>query len=316
MSESSEAPQIQIPPTSVDGNNVESEEIAEVVTTKVQTPKRTPSKRKSFVERAQAESEQLLKSMGINIEGGTPGRRTRSGGARSSPVVHVESPAKRAKSTTPKGKGRGKKLLDKIVVEKDEEEDPIQENSIESQKEDVATVTEEKENPEEDKVDSVEVVPEEEEVQKQEEEQSDAVVTEQEEKSQETPVEAMEVDSTPTIITTPPEPEVPEIVESAVAEPASEEEIKEADEAKEINAAEENELNTAEEIKQNENNVSSEESKVNDVLLPEDGTNNHVSQPEEESGPVEQTETSGHCQIETEPPAANSDIVQTPQSCN
>lgn len=83
-----------------------------------QTPKRTPSKRKSFVERAQIESEQLLKSMGIAIEGATPGRRTRSGGARSSPVVHVESPAKKSKPATPKGKGRGKKLVDALVVEK------------------------------------------------------------------------------------------------------------------------------------------------------------------------------------------------------
>lgn len=83
-----------------------------------QTPKRTPSKRKTFVERAQAESEQLLKSMGIAIEEGKAGRRTRSGGARSSPVVHVESPAKKAKTATPKGKGRGKKLLDVIADEK------------------------------------------------------------------------------------------------------------------------------------------------------------------------------------------------------
>lgn len=70
------------------------------------------------MERAQAESEQLLKSMGINIEGATPGRRTRSGGARSSPIVPVESPAKKPKPSTPKGKGRGKKLLDEIVTEK------------------------------------------------------------------------------------------------------------------------------------------------------------------------------------------------------
>lgn len=56
--------------------------------------------------------------MGIDIGGTTPGRRTRSGGARSSPVVPVESPAKRAKTATPKGRGRGKKILDEIVVEK------------------------------------------------------------------------------------------------------------------------------------------------------------------------------------------------------
>lgn len=160
---------------------------------------------------------------------------------------------------------------------------------------------------------STEVIPEEKENEVQKEKVAKPAA---EEKSQETPVEAMEVDSVPTIITTPPESEAPEI-ESATA--ASVEDIEELPESpvEEINAAQENELNTAEEIKQNENNISSEESKA--TQNEEEGTNNHVTQPEEdeeESVPVEQTENSGHCQTETEPPAANSDIVQTPQSCN
>lgn len=191
-----------------------------------------------------------------------------------------------------------------------DEEEPEQENSIESPKEEVAAA---KDNHEGDKVDSVstEVIPEEkeEEVQKKEVIAAEVSVPVQEKKSQENPVEAMEVDSVPTIITTPPEPEVDE---SAVEAVEDVEEIAESP-VEEINAAQENELNTAEEIKQNEINISSDESKVTQS---EDDTNNHVLHPEEESVSVEQTESSGHCQTETEPPAANSDIVQTPQSCN
>lgn len=79
-------------------------------------PKRTPSKRKTTLERAQAESEQLLKTMGGNIEL-EGGRRTRSSSKGTTPSTKdaaTPPPAKKARNTpaTPTSgrRGRPKKL--------------------------------------------------------------------------------------------------------------------------------------------------------------------------------------------------------------
>lgn len=79
--------------------------------------KRTPSKRMSYIERAQKESEELIKNMGGSLEEG--GRRTRSStrGTPTRATVTTPPPAKRSRaspasgaSTPTRARGRGRKL--------------------------------------------------------------------------------------------------------------------------------------------------------------------------------------------------------------
>ncbi|XP_037945996.1 E3 ubiquitin-protein ligase RNF12-B isoform X2 [Teleopsis dalmanni] len=90
--------------------------------------KRTPSKRRSFVERAQKESEELVRNMGgsLELEGG---RRTRSS-SRGTPTHITPPPIKKAKVSpaTPKtpGRGRGRKL--NVSTNSAEEEENIEKN--------------------------------------------------------------------------------------------------------------------------------------------------------------------------------------------
>ncbi|XP_055922984.1 anti-sigma-I factor RsgI5 [Eupeodes corollae] len=86
---------------------------AEVENKPVTPVKRTPSKRLSAVERAQRESEELVKTLGgsLDIEGGRKTRSSTRGTPSRSNVVHTPPPTKRSRATTgtPK-RGRGRKL--------------------------------------------------------------------------------------------------------------------------------------------------------------------------------------------------------------
>lgn len=200
------------------------------------------------------------------------------------------------------------------------EEEPDNSSEV-SKSEEVAS----KESVAEDKVDSVpaETKPAEEVQNENKEELDEPKVVESKEKSQEQdPVEPMEVDSATSLTTAttiPPESESPKIGSAAIEAPAEVENAAAAEEIVTEKPAEnivvepqEKELKISEEIKPNDKVISSDESKVAQI---EDGSNNHFSKPEGYAS-AEQKESSGHCQTEPEPSAPNSDIVQTPQSCN
>lgn len=70
------------------------------------TPARTPSKRKSKLEREREESEEIIKSMGGAVEEG--GRRTRSS-ARGSVATTPVTPAAK-KPRVSRGRGKPKKI--------------------------------------------------------------------------------------------------------------------------------------------------------------------------------------------------------------
>ncbi|CAD6991218.1 uncharacterized protein LOC101449255 isoform X1 [Ceratitis capitata] len=81
--------------------------------------KRTPSKRMSFIERAQKESEELVKNMGgsLELDGGRRTRSSTRGTPTRASAVSTPPPAKKARtspanaSNTPsRGKGRGRKI--------------------------------------------------------------------------------------------------------------------------------------------------------------------------------------------------------------
>lgn len=118
-------------------------------------PKRTPSKRKSALERHKAEAEEVLKNMGASLE--LEGkRRTRSSlKASTSPTVATPPPAKKAKTspttaTTPSRRGRKK-----AEPEPEEKPESNDESSTEPKTNDEAAAVEN--TGEEDKVDSVTV---------------------------------------------------------------------------------------------------------------------------------------------------------------
>ncbi|XP_053962158.1 uncharacterized protein LOC128865812 isoform X2 [Anastrepha ludens] len=81
--------------------------------------KRTPSKRMSFIERAQKESEELVKNMGgsLELDGGRRTRSSTRGTPTRATAVSTPPPAKKARtspanaSNTPsRGRGRGRKI--------------------------------------------------------------------------------------------------------------------------------------------------------------------------------------------------------------
>lgn len=81
--------------------------------------KRTPSKRMSFIERAQKESEELVKNMGgsLELDGGRRTRSSTRGTPTRSSAASTPPPAKKARtspanasSTPSRGRGRGRKI--------------------------------------------------------------------------------------------------------------------------------------------------------------------------------------------------------------
>lgn len=87
--------------------------IPEVVENKPVTPvKRTPTKRLSAVERAQRESEELVKTLGgsLDIEGGRKTRSSTRGTPSRTNAVNTPPPTKRARGTGTPKRGRGRKL--------------------------------------------------------------------------------------------------------------------------------------------------------------------------------------------------------------
>lgn len=92
----------------------------QVVENKPVTPvKRTPTKRLSAVERAQRESEELVKTLGgsLDIEGGRKTRSSTRGTPSRSTVVQTPPPAKRARGAATPKRGRGRKLETSIEEE-------------------------------------------------------------------------------------------------------------------------------------------------------------------------------------------------------
>lgn len=79
--------------------------------------KNTPSKRKSNIEKARAESEEIIKSMGGPVEGG---RRTRSSARGGTTAVKTPTPppAKKPRVSTPSRRGRPKR--DDLIEENKE----------------------------------------------------------------------------------------------------------------------------------------------------------------------------------------------------
>lgn len=122
--------------------------VSEVENKPVTPVKRTPSKRLTAVERAQRESEELVKTLGgsLDIEGGRKTRSSTRGTPSKSSVVHTPPPTKRARgSGTPK-RGRGRKLETAIEdeVKTSPEKTPSEPEAIENSTVVDATKTEDK----------------------------------------------------------------------------------------------------------------------------------------------------------------------------
>lgn len=245
--------------------------------------KRTPSKRKTFIERAQAESEELIKSFGLSPDAG--GRRTRStrGTPTRNPAVQSETPAKKPRAS---GGGRGRPNKKLLAAEKEEE--------AEEKTDEVVEEEEAEKKPEEKKT--------EEEAEPIAADEPDVAIEKIEEKSEEVVPAVEKKDEKKTEEVDP--MEVDEIPEEPVKDDITESEEKSTEEEKKVEDVVP-ETEVAAVIKENEINSNSEECKSSQ---PETApaTNNH------NSCDSSITPASTTCQLSSTTP----DVVQTPQSCN